>query len=83
MACLHLVSSERALSECLTIAADSDTVLLLGRAAVAAVSDVSRDLLVLEDDSPAGVSCAGNVTPIGYARFVELAADHQPIITWR
>ena len=83
MACLHLISGERALTECLTVAAEIDAILLLGRAAELAIGDVGRPLLVLEDDLAAEASCPDGMTPIDYAEFVALAADHQPIITWR
>ena len=83
MACLHLVNSERALAECLTVAADTDSVLLLAKAAGLALSEVDRPLMVLQDDLPSGTHLVDSVTPIDYAEFVALAAEHQPIITWR
>ncbi len=83
MPCLHLVSRAQALAECLSVAADEDSVLLLGKAALLADSGAGRALLVLEDEVPAGLSPTGSITLIDYSRFVELAATHQPIITWR
>lgn len=83
MACLHLISSEDALAECLEIAAAEDSLLLLGRAAAAADTDIGRQLLVLSEDVPGGVSPADSVTLIDYEAFVELTVRHQPIVTWR
>lgn len=83
MAILHLVNSEQALAECLSVAAAGDSVLLLGNAAVRAAASVNRTLLVLEDDLPPETLPAVSVMKIGYAEFVELATTHQPIVTWR
>lgn len=83
MPCLHLVNSPQALSECLSLATDADSVLLIGAAAVAADQESARALLALKDDVPDGMTPAAKVSLIDYDRFVELAATHKPIITWR
>lgn len=83
MACLHLISNEGALAECLEIAAADDSLLLLGRAAAAAGTVTGRPLLVLSEDVPGGVAPAESVTLIDYEAFVELTVRHQPIVTWR
>ena len=83
MPCLHLVNSESALGQCLTVASEADHVLLLGTAAALASTQPVRPLLVLQDDIPEDLATAERVTPIDYAAFVDLAASHQPIITWR
>jgi len=83
MTCLHIISSERALAECLSVASEQDSLLLLGSAAALAGTDLGRSALALEDDLPDGMTPSESFTLIGYPEFVQLTERHNPIITWR
>ena len=85
MATLHIVNRPRALASALEVAAADDPVLLIEDGVYAALTAESRDILVLEDDARArGVAqrLPAGMRLIGYAEFVDLAAEHSPIVSW-
>lgn len=84
MAALHIINHPAALTECLTVARESDCILLIEEGVWALEQHCSRKLIALDEDlnsrNPV-VSVAPEV--VDYAGFVELATQHQPIVSWR
>ncbi len=85
MAALHLITHRQALGHCLTVAGDTDALLLLGDAAGAAPEAFRGRVFVLRDDLPAGAEAdlPAACTAIGYPDFVRLVTEHGPIVSWR
>ena len=88
MATLHMVSTAAALAPCLEVAADDDTILLLGNGVYAAVTALapSRALLALQADVTArglGRRLGQAVREIDEHELVTLAVAHEPIVSWR
>ena len=85
MATLHIVNRPAALASCLDVAATTDTVLLIEDGVYAATDVQPRALLAIDKDAHArGVASRLNddTTLIDYERFVALAVEHKPIVTW-
>ncbi len=87
MAILHIVNRAATLGDCLKIVAATDAILLIedgvyaGRMpskTQARVYALREDVLArgLTDRLPADVDV------VGYDEFVQLACDHQPIVSW-
>jgi len=85
MATLHTVNRVSALASCLQTAADDDSILLIEDGVYAATQPQPRALLAIDVDVQArGISSrlTENTKVIGYAEFVELTVQHNPIVTW-
>jgi len=85
MATLHIVNRPLALESCLELAAADDPVLLIEDGVYAALLPQSRELLMLDADAQVrGVKerLQAGVISIGYAEFVDLAAEHSPLVSW-
>jgi tRNA 2-thiouridine synthesizing protein B len=86
MAALHLIHHPAALPACLRAADGDDALLLLHGGVYAAVASLDRAVYVLEADARArGLldRLSGDATVVDDHRFVELAAAHQPVVSWR
>ncbi len=87
MAILHLVNRTAALQDCLKIAVADDAVLLIedGVYAARAPTDTQARVYALKEDVLArGLAdrLATGINLVGYEEFVQLASDHQPIVSW-
>ena len=86
MSALHIVNHAIALSACLEVAHEADSVLLIEDGVYAAVITSNRRLFALDDDVRArGLLDRVQTTTelVGYGDFVELVVSHQPVISWR
>ena len=87
MAILHLVNRTAALQDCLKIAVADDAVLLIedGVYAARAPTETQARVYALGEDVLArGLAnrLATGIKLVGYEEFVQLACDHQPIVSW-
>ncbi len=87
MAILHLVNRTAALEDCVKIAVAKDAVLLIEDGVYAARAPTytqARVYALREDVLARGLAdrLATGIDLIGYEEFVQLACDHQPIVSW-
>ena len=84
MATLHIVNHPSAIADCLEVAGQNDTILLIEEGVRAATQAHGRDLVALSEDLASreiNVLAAG-VETTDYPGFVDLVATHQPIVSW-
>jgi len=85
MATLHLISNVASLDSCLATAGNADSILLIEDGVYVGTQAHSRDLKAIDDDVRArGLDgrLQPNTSVISYDDFVQLAVEHQPIVTW-
>ncbi|MEZ5561077.1 MAG: sulfurtransferase complex subunit TusB [Pseudomonadales bacterium] len=87
MPALHIVNQVAALADCLSVAGEDDSVLLIESAVYAAADPwQERPLFALAPDVQArGLHgrLGTAVTLVSDGAFVDLVAAHQPIVSWR
>ncbi len=88
MSTLHVINKANALPACLSVAGAHDALLLIEDGVYAGTTARSpqRPLYALAADVDArGLNerLGPSVTVISDAEFVQLAVDHQPIVSWR
>ena len=91
MASLHIIStspySSGITDQAINILSDEDTVLLIGDGcyglSYSPLQKLNQAVYVLSEDAKArGVGITQEASAIDYNEFVELCAQHQPIVTW-
>ena len=87
MAILHIVNRAATLGDCLKIAAATDAVLLIEDGVYAGrmqSSTQARVYALREDVLARGLTdrLAAHIYIVSYDEFVQLACDHQPIVSW-
>ncbi len=88
MPTLHVINKANALPGCLSVAGTNDALLLIEDGVYAGTGPRSpqRPLYALAADVVArglGERLGPSVTVVTDAEFVQLAVDHQPIVSWR
>ncbi len=91
MPTLHLINHPEALHAALQVAAEADTILLLGEAVCLIQAPLPRQVFVLQEELPEpGEMDADSpsrpderFSSIDYPGFVELVVTHKPVVTWR
>ncbi len=87
MAILHLVNRAATLGDCLKIVAATDAIILIEDGVYAGCmpsSTQTRVYALREDVLARGLTerLAPDIEVVGYDEFVQLACDHQPIVSW-